>query len=73
MAIENVLRRHETALMRLPHVVSVGLGENERGEEAILIFLDRDPGALDREEGRCYPAALEGFPVQLRKVLRVGP
>lgn len=72
MAIEDVLRRNEAALMRLPHVVSVGLGERS-GEGVILIFLDRDPATLTREAVARYPTALEGHPVELQRAVNVGP
>lgn len=63
-AIRAVKARHERALMRLPGVVSVGIGLREDGRLAIIVGLD-GPRPETRES---LPEALEGYPLELREI-----
>lgn len=63
-SIEDVKRRHETRLLQLPAVVSVGIGLNRDGQAAIIIGL---AGSHAESESQ-LPAMLEGYPVELRIV-----
>jgi hypothetical protein len=57
-------KKHEARLLQLPGVVSVGIGSDERGREAIVIGIaDSNPKIRAR-----LPANLEGYPVILRIV-----
>lgn len=40
-SIQEVKREHETRLLALPGVVSVGIGQDEKGQPAIIIGLDK--------------------------------
>jgi len=63
-SITDVKKRHEARLLRLPCVVSVGIGLNRSGQSAIIIGLDT-PNA--ESEGQ-LPPMLEGYPVEVRIV-----
>ena len=62
--LREVKRRHEGSLLALPGVVSVGIGLDERGREAIVVGLDRPRPELAPR----LPADLEGFPVRIEVI-----
>jgi hypothetical protein len=61
-SIKEIKKRHETRLLELPGVVSVGIGLNRNGQSVIIIGLD---GPNAEIEGR-LPSMLEGYPVEVR-------
>ena len=63
-SIKDVKKRHEALLLKLPGVVSVGIGLNRNGQSAIIIGLD---GPNAEREGQ-LPSMLEGYPVEVRIV-----
>ena len=48
---------HEAQLLALPGVVGVGIGENEIGDEAIVVYLEEQAAAAK------LPADIESVPV----------
>lgn len=71
MTLEEALKKHQDALLALPGVTGVGLGEKD-GRPAIAVFVDRSVPEIQLAPER-IPKALEGFPVDVRETLRVGP
>ncbi len=63
-SIRDVKKKHEARLLRLPDVVSVGIGKDENGNPAIFVGLRR----ANRRTKSKIPARLEGYPVQIRIV-----
>jgi hypothetical protein len=61
-SIQEAKKQHEQRFLELPGVVSVGIGLDANGNQAIIIGLD----ALNPEVEAKIPAQLEGFPVVLR-------
>ena len=55
--LEHVRRNHEGALMAIEGVEGVGVGQNEIGDAAIIVYL-RDEGVKRR-----IPRTIEGHPV----------
>jgi hypothetical protein len=62
--IQEVRARHEAALLRLPGVVSVGIGRDTGGEPVIVVGVESDPD----EAAEAVPAELDGFAVEVRRV-----
>lgn len=62
--IRSVKEKHAAQLMRLPGVVSVGIGQDDAGHPAIVVGLDR---ATEATRAR-IPERLEGFPVIAREI-----
>jgi hypothetical protein len=59
--IQDVKARHARQLLAVPGVVSVGIGLDKEGREAIVIGLDRP-----RPEAQsALPTQLEGYPVRV--------
>lgn len=59
--IQEVKRQHESRLLAMPGVVSVGLGQNPDGEPVIVVGLDRRrPRTIAR-----LPRTLEGYPIHV--------
>jgi len=62
--IQQVKAKHETRLMAMPGVVSVGIGRNADGQPVIVVGLDRE-----RPETRTtVPQELEGHPVRIEVI-----
>ena len=62
--IQQVKTKHETRLMAMPGVVSVGIGRNADGQPVIVVGLDRE-----RPETRAtVPQELEGHPVRIEVI-----
>ena len=63
-SIKEVKTQHETRLLQLPGVVSVGIGLDENGQSAIIVGLDKP----NPETKAQMPEKLEGYPVVVRVV-----
>jgi len=64
MPIQEAKAKHEARLMAQPGVVSVGIGRDADGTEAIVVGLDRE-----RPEARAaLPRELEGYRVRVQVV-----
>ena len=66
-SIKDVKTQHEERLLQLPGVVSVGIGQDENGNPAIIVGLERS----DPETESRLPTLLEGYPVVVRIVGRI--
>jgi len=66
--IKQVKARHEQALLAIPGVVSIGIGLDADGEQAIIIGLEKNK----KEPGQQLPSELEGYTVIVREVGSVG-
>ncbi len=71
MTVERVLRKHEEELLRLPNVVSVGIGEKE-GKEVIVVFVRKKMNKSELRPEDVVPGTLEGFETDVREEIRVG-
>ena len=63
-SIEEVKKQHETLFLDMPGVVSVGIGLDPSGHQAIIVGLD----GPRPETAAKIPAMLEGFPVIIQIV-----
>ena len=66
-SIKDVKTQHEERLLQLPGVVMVGIGQDENGNPAIIVGLERS----DPETESQLPTQLEGYPVVVRIVGRI--
>jgi len=62
--IKQVKAEHEQRLLAIPGVVSIGIGLDADGNEAIVVGLEKD----DPEITRQIPAELDGYAVIIRQV-----
>jgi hypothetical protein len=63
-SIQEVKRQHEAMLFDMPGVVTVGIGLDPNGNQAIIVGLDGShPGTKTK-----IPAMLENFPVVIQIV-----
>ena len=60
--IQEVKKIHETRLLALPAVVSVGIGLDKEGQSAIIIGLD----SPNPETERKLPAEIDGYSVVVK-------
>jgi hypothetical protein len=67
-----VLRRHEAELVQLPGIARVGLGQDEEGEEVIIVFARSDVQDLDAIRAH-VPEELDGYRTDIRPEIRVFP
>lgn len=65
-SIQEVKKQHEALFLDMPGVVSVGIGLDPNGNQAIIVGLD---GSHPETKAK-IPALLEDFPVVIQ---RVGP
>ena len=63
-SIKETKKQHEARLLKLPGVVSVGIGLTNSGQSAIIIGL-REPNTETEAQ---LPSMLEGYPVEVRIV-----
>ena len=63
-SIQEVKTQHETLFLDMPGVVSVGIGLDPNGQQAIIVGLD----GPRPETAAKIPATLEGFPVEIQIV-----
>lgn len=61
MTIEEVKRRHESSLMTLPHVVGVGIGEQD-GKPVIEVLVKTKEAGAGLPS---IPESIEGYPVTI--------
>jgi len=66
-SIKDVKTQHEERLLQLPGVVTVGIGQDENGNPAIIVSLE----CPDPETESQLPTQLEGFSVVVRIVGRI--
>ena len=66
-SINEVKTKYEPQILQMAGVVSVGIGLDKNGREAIIIGLD---GPNPETEAR-LPAELEGYPVMVQNVGRI--
>jgi len=71
MDIEQVRRRHESRLMRLPNVVGVGIGR-KAGQPAIAVFVTRKVPEAELSEAERVPRRIEGIQTVVVEVGVVG-
>jgi len=64
LTIQEAKARHAQRLLALPGVVSVGVGRDAEGREAIVVGLDR---ARPETQSR-LPAQLEGYRVRVEVI-----
>jgi hypothetical protein len=58
-SIQEVKRQHEARFLDLPGVVSVGIGLDPNGNQAIIVGLDASNPEIEAK----IPKMIEGFPV----------
>lgn len=63
-SIQDVKKQHEAQFLDIPGVVSVGIGLDPEGNQAIIVGLD---GSNPEAEAK-IPAIIEGYPVVIQKV-----
>jgi hypothetical protein len=63
-SIQEVKKQHEADFLNLPNVVSVGIGLNPNGEQAIIVGLDSPNPATAAK----IPPTVEGYPVVVQIV-----
>jgi len=61
-SIQEIKRTHEARLLALPDVVSVGIGMNADGDEAVIVGL----ATPNPETQALIPEKLEEYPVLVR-------
>jgi len=62
--ILKVKKKHESFLLSLPGVVSVGIGQDPDGKPLIVVGLDKPRPETEKK----LPRELESFPVQVKVV-----
>jgi len=67
MDINDVLRRHEDRLMRLPNVVGVGIGEKD-GKPTIRVLVSRKLPAGALRPDQLVPPLIEGCETDVMEV-----
>ena len=67
VSIQETKARHTDALMARPGVISVGVGLDEKGEECIVVGLDRD----DVKIRQALPEELDGYEVRVQVVGKI--
>jgi microsomal dipeptidase-like Zn-dependent dipeptidase len=63
-SIQEVKKQHAARFLDLAGVVSVGIGRDSNGDQAIIVGLDRPHPETEAK----IPARLEGYPVVVRIV-----
>jgi len=63
-SIKNVKTKHELRLMSTPGVVSVGIGQDNKGQSAIIIGVENQ----DKLDKMTLPEELDGYPVKVQIV-----
>lgn len=67
MSVESVMERYETALMDLPNVIGVGVGERGR-EPVIKVFVSRKVAEGDLEAHELVPTELDGYETDVEEI-----
>ena len=63
-SIQDVKKQHEAQFFKMAGVVSVGIGLDSEGNQAIIVGLDR----TRPETESSIPATLEGYPVVVQTI-----
>ena len=63
-SIQEVKKQNEARFLNLPNVVSVGIGLDPNGNQAIIVGLDRPNSETESK----IPASVEGYPVVVQIV-----
>ena len=67
MQIETILKKHEDALMDLPNVQAVGIGE-KAGRMVIKVFVSAKVSKKSLRPEQIIPAVLEGCEVDVDEI-----
>jgi hypothetical protein len=67
MNIENAIAKHRDALMRLPNVVGVGIGEKQ-GRPVIKVLVTRKVTAAKLPPHALIPAQIEGYETDVEPI-----
>lgn len=67
MHIEQVIAKHTEALMQLPNVIGVGLGE-KRGHAVIKVLVTRKLPPADLQPPDLIPTQLEGYETDVEPI-----
>ncbi len=65
--IKDVKAQYEKCLLEFPGVISVGIGQDEKGKPAIIVGLERSNPETEAK----LPSQLEGYPLRVRIVGRI--
>jgi hypothetical protein len=65
--IKAVKAQYEKCLLKLPGVISVGIGRDENGQPTIIVGLERPNPETEAK----LPSQLEGYPLRVRIVGRI--
>ncbi len=63
-SIQEIKKQNEARFLNLPNVVSVGIGLDPNGNQAIIVGLDRPNPETEAK----IPAKVEGYPVMVKTV-----
>jgi hypothetical protein len=72
MQIETILKKHEDALMDLPNVQAVGIGE-KGGRKVIKVFVSVKVSKKSLRREQIIPAVLEGCEVDVDEIGEITP
>ena len=72
MQIQTILKRHEDALMDLPNVQAVGIGE-KAGRPVIKVFVSAKVAKKSLRPEQIIPAVLEGCEVDVDEIGEITP
>ncbi len=64
VSIQEAKKKHQSELLQLPGVVSVGIGLDEQGSQAIIVGLADD----NRDDKARIPETIEGYAVKIQVV-----
>ncbi|MEK4418766.1 hypothetical protein [Bacillus sp. FSL K6-0268] len=67
MELEQVVRKYETDLLRLPYVVGVGMGFAQ-GKEVIQVFVSKKVPRSPLKAAEQIPTQLETYPTNIIEV-----
>jgi hypothetical protein len=64
--------KHEPALLKLPHVLGVGVGrDDETGQDTIVVFVDRKIPSRDLRAEEVIPQSVDGVPIRIKPIGQV--
>lgn len=61
-SIQNIRAKHENRLLDIPGVVSLGIGQDAKGQSAIIIGVE----SQEQLERMSLPTELDGYPVKVQ-------
>lgn len=71
MEIGEVIRKHESDLLQLPNVVSIGIGERN-GREVIIVFVKKKKKESELKKEHIIPKNLDGYKTVVEREIIVG-